>query len=71
MKELSEIVSSTLGLLVGGVIAASLLGGVLNVMRLFFAERCDAKFSQSLRVVNTDKEAGPQNPNKPTVNKGS
>ena len=49
MKELTEVVNGTLGLLVGGVLVASLLGSILPTLRLFFVERREARFGDYLR----------------------
>jgi len=49
VKELTEIVKGTLGLLGWGVLIVSLLGSILPVIRLFFTGRREAKFADYLR----------------------
>ena len=49
MKELADAVHGTLGLFVAGVVVISLAGGILNLIRVFFAERREARFGDYLR----------------------
>jgi hypothetical protein len=53
VKELTEVVNGRLGLLMGGVVIVSLLGSILPTLRLFFAERREARFGDYLRGGDT------------------